>query len=324
MWKLDSKLHLELFGSPEVKLGEKKVTGFITVKSRALLYYLTMKPGVHSRQTLAALLWPETTEVKAAKNLRNILSNLRKLVGSHLDITRTTVAFKRDAPYFLDVEQFSALLERYRRGQKDISDLETAVALYTGEFLEGFYVPDSTEFEDWVISEQEQLQQAALAAVYTLALWHAGQGHIDVSLEHSSRLLAMDNLSEKGQQLRMILLAQSGQRAAAMDQYHSFCRLLDEELDMVPLVETTTLYTAIKSSEFDPDEWQVGVGNASIAGQTPTATAVVRPIKQTQQIDWGEIPESASFYGRYAHLEQLQTWTSEGSGRVMQSLGWGG
>ena len=109
-----------------------------------------MKPGVHSRQTVATLLWPETTEPRAAKNLRNALSNLRKLVGTHLDITRQTVAFKRKSDYMLDVEQFSARLERYRRGQEDIGDLETAVSLYAGDFLDGFHVPESVTYEEWL------------------------------------------------------------------------------------------------------------------------------------------------------------------------------
>ena len=72
---MDSVLRFSLFGSPEVWLGDEPVIGFITGKSRALLFYLVMKPGVHGRQPLATLLWPETTETKAAKNLRNDLSD---------------------------------------------------------------------------------------------------------------------------------------------------------------------------------------------------------------------------------------------------------
>src|ERR1700687_3682283 len=99
-------LTLRLLGTPQVSRNGAPVTGFISAKSQALLYYLAVTARTHSREALAGLFWGEMPEAQAGKNLRNVLSNLRTLAGSHLTITRQEAGFDRDAPYWLDVEQF--------------------------------------------------------------------------------------------------------------------------------------------------------------------------------------------------------------------------
>ena len=291
-------LTIRLLGTPTVIRDSELLEGFISVKSRALLFYLAMKPGIHSRQTLAALLWPETTETAAAKNLRNVLSNLRKLVGAHIDITRRTVAFRRDAAYLLDVEQFSALLERYRRDKADTGILEQAVLLYAGDFLEGFHVVDSDIFEAWLISEREQLRQAQLEALGKLATLYTELSDFNKGLDYVSQLLTLDNFSETGQQLKMAILAQKGQRNEALAQYAEFCGLLDEELGVTPTAETTRLYEQIKAGSYESES-------------TDVITIKQPPRTQYRHIDWGDIPGEVPFYGREEQLKQLQQWLTD-------------
>ena len=324
-------LRIKLFGSPEVWLGDERVAGFITVKSRALLFYLAMKPGVHSRQTVATLLWPETTEPRAAKNLRNALSNLRKLVGTHLDITRQTVAFKRKSDYVLDVEQFSARLERYRRGQEDIGDLETAVSLYTGDFLDGFHVPGSVTYEEWLTSEREQLRQAALTALYSLAIWYAEQGNIDASYTHVTQLLTLDYLNEKGQQLQMALLTQVGQRNKAIAHYQAFYQQVEANLGITPLPKTTQLYEEIECGRFQTQDWVSEDGQSPIdyllappSHANEAETAVIPLPEHLPQIDGGEIPAQTPFYGRQEHLQKLNRCLLSDECQLIAVTGLGG
>ena len=140
-------LCLELLGTPHISLGGKPLTGFTTMKAQALLIYLAVTQRVHSRDVLASLLWPDMPEWRAKKNLRNILPNLRALVGSHVLIMRHSVAFNRDNPYRLDVEAFQSALA----SSQTITDrqaLRAATALYRDSFLAGFYVRDAPGFED--------------------------------------------------------------------------------------------------------------------------------------------------------------------------------
>ena len=308
-------LTIRLLGTPTVIRDSEPVEGFISAKSRALLFYLAMKPGIHSRQTLAALLWPEATETASAKNLRNVLSDLRKLVGAHLDITRRTVAFRRDSAYLLDVEQFSALYERFRRNKEDIGVLEKAVHLYSGDFLEGFYVPYSEIYEAWLISEREQLRQAQLESLRILATWYSELADYDKGLDYVSQLLTLDNFSEAGWQLKMAILAQKGQRNEALAQYAELYRLLDEELGVAPTAETTRLFEQIKLGSYE---------SVSVDVTAIKQTA----LEQSRTIDWGDIPGEVPFYGRQDQLKQLQQWLTDeaspgeaSSGEVSRSEG---
>src|SRR5256712_8746182 len=117
-----SMLYLELLGTPHLYLGGKPLTGFITKKAQALLIYLAVTQRAHSRDVLASLFWRDMPEWQAKKNLRNILPNLRALVGSHVLITRHAVAFNRDSPYPLNLEVVQSALAS-QQATDDLEDL---------------------------------------------------------------------------------------------------------------------------------------------------------------------------------------------------------
>jgi DNA-binding SARP family transcriptional activator len=118
-------------------------------KAQALFIYLAVNSKLHSRERLAELFWPEMPVSKAMSNLRTVLPNLRQLLGSHLLITRQTVAFNRECPYHLDVEAIQEIGSCSRTA--NVQCVSVAVTQYSGDFLEGFYVPGAPEFENWVL-----------------------------------------------------------------------------------------------------------------------------------------------------------------------------
>ena len=102
-------LQITLLGNAEVRRDGAIVTGFRSSKALALLCYLAVTGRPHTRSALAGLLWGDMPEASARRNLTKALSNLRQLVGPHLDTTHQTVGFDRDSPYWLDVERFETL-----------------------------------------------------------------------------------------------------------------------------------------------------------------------------------------------------------------------
>src|SRR5689334_13729861 len=86
-------LRLDLLGGMQITLDGAPVRGFLSAKVRALLCYLAVTRRPHARESLVALLWGELPKERAAHDLRQALSNLQRLLGSHLTITRPTVAF---------------------------------------------------------------------------------------------------------------------------------------------------------------------------------------------------------------------------------------
>jgi DDE superfamily endonuclease len=64
------QLKLSLLGIPEVRLGSRQLA-FRTRKVQALLVYLALEPGFHSRDKLIALLWLDADQSKGRGNLHS-------------------------------------------------------------------------------------------------------------------------------------------------------------------------------------------------------------------------------------------------------------
>jgi len=298
LWGAMELLHLELLGAPKISLGGTPLTGFTTMKGLALLMYLAVTPGAHARDALANLLWRDMPDRQAKKNLRNALPNLRALVGSHLTITRHAVAFNRSSPYLLDVEVFRAHLlspQTTTRG----GTLQEAVNLYRGDFLKDFYIRDAPAFEDWALIEREHLRALAIDGLQALALRCIEQRDYELGLATTKRLLALDAWRETAHQQHMILLAYSGQRNAALAQYEACRTILDQELGVEPMAETTGLYEQIKAGAFP-------------SSQALTPVPVQRARCVGPQVDWNGFPKWTAFYGRRTELTQLHQWLAEG------------
>ena len=73
-------LRLAVFGPPEVFHDEHRLS-FALRKAEALLLYLAVEGGMHSRSQLAALLWPDSEPSTARNALRNALALLRSLLA---------------------------------------------------------------------------------------------------------------------------------------------------------------------------------------------------------------------------------------------------
>src|SRR5690242_19692954 len=144
-------LTLRLLGGVGVSLGGEPLRGFVSAKARARLCYLAVTGRTHPREALTALLWGDMPQERAAHSLRQVLSNLQKLVGAHLVVTRQSAAFDRASPHALDVAQFTELLQAAEAATIGAAERRReAVALYAGDFLAGFAVRDAPEFEEWM------------------------------------------------------------------------------------------------------------------------------------------------------------------------------
>src|SRR5229473_7047455 len=75
-----SLLRLSVLGSPDIFLDGIRLT-FALRKAQALLLYLAVEGGMHSRSKLAAFLWPDSDPHDARTSLRNALLLLRSLLA---------------------------------------------------------------------------------------------------------------------------------------------------------------------------------------------------------------------------------------------------
>jgi len=270
---MDETLRLILLGKPQIMRDGVPVTGFVYNKALALLAYLAVTKRPHSRESLAGLLWGEMPDAAAKANLRKILSVLREIAAPNLEIGRQAVAFNRDSNYWLDTEVFELKLENLtatsitpaEMQDRDVKLLDDAVQLYQGDFLEGFYVHDAPAFEEWVLPERERLQRKMQQALYQLAAHYTARGQYARGIDYTSRLLALEPWHEEVHQQMMRLLALSGQRSAALNQFEVCRRLLADELGVEPNRDTVELHHKIARGEVTlqqaspriPREWPV-------------------------------------------------------------------
>jgi DNA-binding SARP family transcriptional activator len=254
-----SQLALYLLGPPRLELnGEPIHIG--RRKALALFAYLVVsrsdRSHRHSRDSLATLLWPEHDQANARGELRRSLSVLKKILGTEwLIADRETIGLNPDASLWLDVDRFLSLMPAWRGHGHPESDvcprclppLTEAVELYRGDFLAGFTLRDSPDFDDWQFFQTQGLRDELAGVLERLAHGHCVPGELDQAIGYARRWVALDALHEPAHRLLMRLYTQAGQRAAALRQYGESARLLKEELGISPEEETEQLYQAIKS-----------------------------------------------------------------------------
>src|ERR671938_499874 len=152
-----SLLRLQLLGPPRA-WRDDQLLRFKRRKTLALLAYLGAESGLHTRDALAALLWPETAGGDARSSLRTALVDLRQVLGeSALTATREAVGLAPSVALDLDLHTLRQAqgLARSLDGAPGLrAQLEQAVALYRGPFLAGLDVPDAPEFEARLVRQQ--------------------------------------------------------------------------------------------------------------------------------------------------------------------------
>ena len=252
-----TSLKLRFLSSPRVAI-EENIVQISRRKALALLIYLAVNDTDQRRDTLATLLWPDASQQQARAALRRHLSELRRLLGPEwLQIDGEIVRLRMDPALWLDVTQFRQHLA-VCRGHNHPSDtncticldhLVQAAALYEADFLTGFSLSDCIEFDEWQFFEAESLRQELAWALERLIHLQHVQGTLTEAISHARRWLALDPLHEAAHQALMALYAQTGQQAAALRQYRLCAQMLEEELGVVPSVETQTLHERIKAGK---------------------------------------------------------------------------
>ena len=238
-------LSLALLGPPVVRRDGAPVT-FDTRKATALLALLAVTGREHSREQLADLLWPEADSVKGRASLRRTLSVTAAVMGDGLVVSRAAIALD-PALVRVDVREFHALI-----GRPDAASLERAASLYRGDFLAGFTLRGCAEFEEWQESVSEELRQALARGLQRLVAACIADGALERAAGHARRWLQLDPLHEPAHQVIIRLHGWAGQRSAAMRQYRSLVRVLDRDLAVRPLPETTRLYDDVRAGRLGP------------------------------------------------------------------------
>ena len=283
---MNQPLAFYFFGSPRVEYEGASVE-FDTRKAIALLAYLAATGRSHRRDSLAALLWPDYSQAKARAALRRTLSVLNKgLAGRGLLIQREEIGLQSQDVY-VDLHEFEHL-RAAGPAEERYPALAQAAAVYRADFLEGFGLRDSLEFDDWQYQAAERYRTGLAGILDELAELAALRAEYPQAIAYARRRLGLDNLHEEAHRRLMRLYAWSGQRSEALRQFTEFERLLKTELGVAPLEETVDLYQAILEGRLAP----------------PQPAARARPVEAVPPVSPSAPP--VLLVGREQALEDLQ------------------
>ena len=256
MKKVTERTRLALLGIWQLEIDGHLNIGPNYNKGRALLAYLAIGKGPQSREAISALLWPDS-----AGHLRRVLSNLR----TTLDIGNAppcllseggALALNPQYPLWMDVSAFTEPLTCHTDSSPEycascLNGMKRKAALYRGEFMAGFSIPECEAFEDWLQQQRETLRCRMLTLLERLWQCHEQNGKPDKALTYAQRYVEMEPWNDAGQRQLIRLMAVNGQAAAALSQFETYRRLLDRELGVLPEQETLMLIEQIRVGNFD-------------------------------------------------------------------------
>lgn len=207
----------------------------------AVLAYLVLaRPrGLHSRDTLVGMLWPESDQAGGRHALRNVLHAIRRALGAGVIVTAG------DGMVGVDSDQIACDAIELERDLAAKS-VDEPLAKYHGELLQGFFVSDAPEFERWLDGERRRLRESLLTAAWSLADEKRNAGDVEGALRTARAALALAPEDEISLRRFLRLLEAAGDRFGAVRAYDEFAARLKREYDAEPSVETRGIAHALR------------------------------------------------------------------------------
>ena len=267
-----SALKIALLGPPEVGHRDHRLT-FPDRKGLALLAYLAAEGGVHERQKLTRLLWPESDMGHGRTALRITLLHLRHSLEekaspedeSHLLITHDTLGLDLASGIDLDLHALETawkllrvlqtpVAPRFIEGVQGevrrtlIAQLYRASTLYRGSFLQDFTLRNTLDFDNWVGMQQGYWYQRIEQVFDWLSRLQSAEGAIEQAIETVERWRSFDPLNEDISLRLMQLQFASGNRIAALKTYETYQDVLMTELSAKPSRRLVALAEVLRSA----------------------------------------------------------------------------
>jgi len=231
-------LRLETFGG--LRLTNAAGGQVTTARRRLALLALLASAGERglTRDKLVGFLWPESPGENAKHALEQLLYSVRRQCPEELVLGPDPLRLN-PAVITSDVAEFQRALAQGAPA--------AAAELHRGPFLDGFFLSDAPEFEQWVEAERARLAAEHAGALYRLAKDAGGAEHHTVEIDWWRRLAALDPLSERTALGLARALARAGDWAGALHHAKAYEALVREELAVPPTPEVTAFVERIRA-----------------------------------------------------------------------------
>lgn len=204
----------------------------------ALLALLAVagKVGI-GRDKCLLYLWPESDTQRARNSLHQTLHAIRTDLGPEVIDSGPPLTLNLNH-LTVDLWDFDAALAA--------GDLDAAIALYSGPFLDGFTLADLPELEEWIEAERLKVTRRYATALERSARQHAERGD-QLHAVHLWRARAqLDLLSAPPTLGLMQALLAAGDRASALAAGQAYTELVRRELGCDPDPSIVDLMASIR------------------------------------------------------------------------------
>ena len=173
------------------------------------------------RDQLLGLFWPDASQSRAQHSLGQLVYAIRTSLGG--DPFTGTNPLRLNAAFITsDIGDFSNALAR--------GETEAAVELYRGPFLEGFYLTDAPEFEQWMDAERGRVERSYTEALERLAKTAEASDDYAAAARWRQKLIDTDPVSSKHAIGLIRALMNAGDHTAALQYAERHEALVAQEL----------------------------------------------------------------------------------------------
>lgn len=278
-------LQISLFGHVSVVHPQADGPLKLSRSTQGFFAYLLLQQTAVPRDVLMDVFWQDHAPDRARSSLTTALWRLRHLLEPE-GVTHGTyivtghmgeVGFNWDSGHFLDTESFEQHIYPLLRkpiadlAGRDIEAIEQILKLYTGDLLEGMY-------DDWALRERERFRSLHLNCLTRLMECYVSRKNYERSIALAREILRRDPVREEIHRALMRIYFECGQRTLAVRQYIQCRDLLSEELGVLPLEETTSLFQQVIRSSRD---------QTRESSRLPTDSEIARLLDELQSVRQG-------------------------------------
>jgi DNA-binding SARP family transcriptional activator len=218
-----ARSELQLLGHFELRTG--RVSAPLPTNAQRLLAVLAVRGDAQHRTTLAGTLWVETSDERAAANLRTAIWRARCV---DQDLVESVGAYVRLGRHVkVDVVEAVATARRLVEGCTADDVSPRALRALGAELLPEWY-------DDWVLFERERLRQIRLHGLEALCLHLTAQCRYAAAIEAGLLAVEVEPLRESSHLALIRAHLAEGNRGEAVRQFDTLVAMLRDSLGIEP------------------------------------------------------------------------------------------
>lgn len=234
------KLKLKLLGNIQIFFNDTNITPLLSGKSIALLAYLSFyRETKHKRNKIVDFLWGNSQDSSAKYNLRYNLWSINKIIKNQsleklIDSVGKELYINSKIDIELDTDNLLKIERELNFREYKIEDIILEKERYKELFLDGIYIKECFEFNDWVYNKREEFQKIYITMIKILLEHYQSNNMYNESIKILKELINLNPYNEENYiQIIKGFLALNNKKNALL--YYNKCiNIFREELNISP------------------------------------------------------------------------------------------